>query len=115
MQQLIDEVLPLYKKWSGNEASQVDVLPESGSDRRYFRLYNDKGETVIATYGLNVTENETFIYFSEHFKSKGLNTPEILAVNDEKTIYLQEDFGDVSLLRPKPLFPSGKRSGADGL
>ena len=98
MQELIDEVLPLYKKWSGKDASQIDVLPQSGSDRRYFRLYSDTDETVIATYGLNVAENETFIYFSEHFKTKGLNTPEILAVNDEKTIYLQEDFGDISLL-----------------
>lgn len=98
MQQLIDEVLPLYNKWSGKDASQIDVLPQSGSDRRYFRVHNENSETVIATYGLNVAENETFIYFSEHFKGKGLNTPEILAVNDEKTIYLQEDFGDVSLL-----------------
>src|SRR5215216_5454448 len=98
MQQLIDAVLPVYKDWSGREAAQVDVLPQSGSDRRYFRLHNDKGETVIATHGLNVAENETFIYFSEHFQNKSLNTPKILAVSEDKTIYLQEDFGDVSLL-----------------
>ena len=98
MQQLIDAVLPVYKNWKGEEAAQVDVLAQSGSDRRYFRVYDHQGNSVIATYGLNVPENETFIYFSEHFKTKGLNTPEILAVSDDKTVYLQEDFGNTSLL-----------------
>src|SRR6478672_9983163 len=98
MQQLIDAILPLYKSWSGKEAAQVDVLPQSGSDRRYFRLHGENEKTVIATHGFNVAENETFIYFSDHFQSKKLNTPRILAVSEDKTIYLQEDFGDTSLL-----------------
>jgi aminoglycoside/choline kinase family phosphotransferase len=98
MQQLIDELSNLYKTWSGKEPSQVDVLPQSGSDRRYFRLYNEKGDSIIGTYGLNVPENETFMYFSEHFKQKDLNVPEIFAVSEDKTFYLQEDFGTVSLL-----------------
>jgi Predicted P-loop-containing kinase len=54
--------------------------------------------TCIATYGNNIPENETFIYFARHFKERGLPVPEIYALNGDKTIYLQEDFGDVSLL-----------------
>jgi aminoglycoside/choline kinase family phosphotransferase len=52
----------------------------------------------IATHGANIKENETFIYFSRHFAEKQLCTAKILAVNDDKSIYIQEDFGNVSLL-----------------
>jgi len=98
MQTMIDAISQVYKEWCGQEPAQVDVLPQSGSDRRYFRLHNEKGETIIATHGLNVPENETFVYFSKHFQEKGLNTPKILKVGEDGTIYLQEDFGDISLL-----------------
>ena len=97
MQQIIGQVKQFYKKWKGKEAETLDVLPISGSERRYFRLH-DKDGSVIATYGANIQENETFIYFSRHFQEKNLPACHILAVNDEYTIYLQEDFGDVSLL-----------------
>ena len=76
----------------------MDILPQSGSDRRYFRLYNEEGRTFIATHGLNVPENEAFIYFADHFRKKRLHVPEIFAVSYDKTIYLQEDFGNISLL-----------------
>lgn len=98
MQQMVDAVSALYKSWCGKDPAQVDVLPQSGSDRRYFRLYNERGEKVIATFGANVPENETFIYFAGHFLKQGLNIPEVLAVSYNKTIYLQEDLGDTSLL-----------------
>lgn len=98
MQELINAVSTLYKSWCGQEPAQVDVLPQSGSDRRYFRLHNAAGETVIGTYGLNVAENETFVYFSSQFRKKELPVPEVVAVSYDKTIYLQEDLGDVSLL-----------------
>lgn len=98
MQSIIESVKELYTSWSGSAPGAVDVLPQSGSDRRYFRVHGANGQTVIGTYGHNIRENETFIYFSDHFRSRQLPTPEILAVNEEKTIYLQEDFGDVSLL-----------------
>jgi len=98
MQLLIDEVAKLYKDWCGKQPASVDVLPQSGSDRRYFRLHGEDGKTVIATHGLNIPENEVFIYFSDHFIEKKINAPKILAVSDDRTIYLQNDLGDVSLL-----------------
>lgn len=98
MQELVNAVSHLYKSWSGQEPVQVDVLPQAGSDRRYFRLYNQNGETVVGTHGLNTAENETFIYFSGQFYDKGLPVPEVVAVSYDKTIYLQQDLGDVSLL-----------------
>src|SRR5689334_8209549 len=97
MVSIIDAIKNLYLEWKGVEADRVEVLPQSGSDRRYFRVFGDS-ESVIATHGINVKENETFIYFSKHFSEKNLPTAKILAVNEDFTIYLQEDFGNDSLL-----------------
>ena len=38
-----------------------------------------------------------FLRFTQHFKSKGLNVPELFAVQEEKGIYLLEDLGDLML------------------
>lgn len=97
MQHLIDSVSSLYKSWKGSEPASVDILPQSGSERRYFRLHTDTG-SFIGTYGANIKENETFIYFSRQFRSKHLPVPEIFTVSPDKLFYLQEDFGDISLL-----------------
>ena len=97
MQSMIDAISELYEDWKGKRHKQLDVLPQSGSERRYFRLY-DTDNSVIGTYGANIKENETFIYFSDHFRKKDLPVANILAVNDATTAYLQEDFGDRSLL-----------------
>jgi aminoglycoside/choline kinase family phosphotransferase len=97
MQNLIDAVKNLYTRWKGIEPIAVDVLPISGSERRYFRVHG-KDQSVIGTYGANIKENESFIYFSENFHKKSLAVPEIYAVSDDRVYYLQEDFGDVSLL-----------------
>ena len=97
MQHLIESITSLYKKWKGADPVTVDLLPQSGSERRYFRLHSKDG-TVIGTYGANIKENETFNYFSKHFKEKNLAVPEILAISDDGMFYLQEDFGDISLL-----------------
>jgi aminoglycoside/choline kinase family phosphotransferase len=97
MQELTDIIRALYKGWSGKEALSVDVLPQSGSERRYFRIH-EEGSSLIGTYGSNVKENEAFIYFSNHFGAKELPVPEIFAVSEDKQFYLQKDFGDLSLI-----------------
>jgi aminoglycoside/choline kinase family phosphotransferase len=98
MQHLIESISSLYKQWKGVEPAAVDLLPQSGSERRYFRLHDKQGGSVIGTYGANIPENNTFIYFSRQFKAKGLTVPAILAYSDDNLFYLQEDFGNVSLL-----------------
>lgn len=97
MQHLVEAVSSLYKQWQGTAPVAVDVLPQSGSERRYFRLHG-KESSVIGTYGANIKENKTFIYFSSQFRGKQLAVPEILAVSDDGMFYLQEDLGDISLL-----------------
>ncbi|MFI5186744.1 MAG: phosphotransferase [Chitinophagales bacterium] len=95
---MIDAVSQLYKSWKGKAPERLEVLPQSGSERRYFRLH-DNDRSVIGAYGANIKENETFIYFSNHFQKKNLSVANILAVSDDISTYLQEDFGDQSLLK----------------
>ncbi|HEY8388316.1 MAG TPA: RNase adapter RapZ, partial [Parasegetibacter sp.] len=53
----------------------------------------------IACYNLHIKENETFEQFTTHFLAKGIRVPEFLFLNKEKTVYLLEDLGEVSLLK----------------
>jgi aminoglycoside/choline kinase family phosphotransferase len=98
MQHIIESTLELYKKWRGKDAASIDVLPRSGSERRYFRIHEQDGSTIIGTYGANIKENETFFYFSENFFGKLLPVANILAISNDRMFYLQEDFGDISLI-----------------
>ncbi len=97
MQAVKEAIQVLFKQFSGVTAASIEKLPQSGSDRIYFRIFSDAGNC-IATYNNNIRENNTFISFSRHFKDRECPVPEIYAVNDDHTIYLQEDFGDISLL-----------------
>lgn len=97
MQEILEAISQLYRECEGTDPISLDVIPQSGSERRYFRLYG-KERSVIGTYGANIKENETFIYFSNQFYQKKLAVPRILAFSRDKKFYLQEDFGNVSLL-----------------
>lgn len=97
MQLNIEAIKILFATISKATINSIDKLPQAGSERHYFRLYTNEGN-FIATYGANIQENEAFIYFSKHFAAEQLRTPKILGVNEDKSIYIQEDFGNVSLL-----------------
>ena len=97
MNTAIDKIKELFATFSKAEIMAIDKLPQAGSERHYYRIHT-ADKNFIATYGANIKENESFIYFSAHFKKKGLATPQILCINAEKNIYIQDDFGDVSLL-----------------
>ncbi len=92
-----DRIKELFAAFSTSPVTAIDKLPQAGSERHYFRIHT-KDKNFIATYGANIKENDAFIYFSQHFKKKNLSTAKILCINSEKDIYIQEDFGDVSLL-----------------
>lgn len=97
MQVLTDQIGDLFHKHNEAAIKAIDKLPQAGSDRLYFRIHTDN-KTFIATYGPNIKENETFIYFSEQFKKKELAIANIFYVSDDKSIYIQEDFGNICLL-----------------
>ena len=97
MNQVIEQIGQLHRQYFEETADTIEKLPQAGSERHYYRIRSPKG-TCIATYGENIKENDTFIYFSKHFSGKGLATAKVFCVNDAGNIYLQQDFGDVSLL-----------------
>jgi len=97
MEDVVAAIGRLFEDYKKAKADRIEKLPQSGSDRIYFRIYAAT-ETYIATYNINIKENDTFIYFTLHFIKAGLPMPEIYAVNSDKTIYIQRDLGKDSLL-----------------
>jgi len=97
MEAVIEAISKLFVSIGNPMPGRIEKLPQSGSDRIYFRIYSGT-ETFIATYNLNKKETQTFVYFSRHFVNAGLPVPQILGVNEDDTIYIQQDLGTESLL-----------------
>ena len=97
MDEILNHIKNLYLTIHAKPWDQINKIPQSGGDRMYFRILQGE-QSWIATYNLNIKENETFIYFAEHFSSKGLPVPKVLAIKEDKSIYIQADLGNVSLL-----------------
>jgi aminoglycoside/choline kinase family phosphotransferase len=97
MNAVIDNIKALFATYSSDPITGIEKIPQSGSNRMYFRVLT-AGDSYIATYNDNIRENRTFVYYSRHFRQQGCPVPEIYCVNESYTLYLQEDFGDKSLL-----------------
>jgi aminoglycoside/choline kinase family phosphotransferase len=89
-------ILKGYKKLFNKTDIDIQLLPKSGSDRKYFRI-NDGNKSIIAAYNDNIEENEAFIGFTKHFRSKKLPVPEIYGYIPEENVYYIQDLGDTSL------------------
>ena len=94
--QIIDIVSEGYRKYFGVRNIDIYALPQSGSDRKYFRI-NDGSRKVIGAYNANPEENEAFIGFTKHFLTKGLPVPEIYASLPEQHTYFLRDLGDTNM------------------
>ena len=96
-----EHVIQLYNTRFSTPIEKIELLPGAGSSRCYYRIFR-KGETsILACYGSNPDENETFVYFSKKLKESGINVPEVFAINDENTIYLISDLGNTDVLTAK--------------
>ena len=89
---ITEELKKLYIAHTGHEPEQIDELPSSGSNRRYFRLTGNP--TLIGVSGESVEENRAFLYMAEHFRQKGLPVPQVFIRSEDDIYYLQEDLGD---------------------
>jgi aminoglycoside/choline kinase family phosphotransferase len=101
MEKLIERIDQLWQELTGHTAAEISKLPQSGSDRMYFRITGAAGTKIrsaIATYNPHIRENETFLSFSKSLKGAGAPVANVYAVNEEMDMYIQEDFGDRSLL-----------------
>jgi len=93
---IIDIVSDGYKKCFGVKNIQITALPQSGSDRKYFRIIDNK-RSIIGAYNANTEENDAFLGFTEHFLKKGLPVPEIYGSIPEQYVYFLRDLGDMNL------------------
>lgn len=85
-----------FLKWKGSAPEIITRLPQSGSDRVYFRLFYPEGQ-VIGAYNPSLEENDAFVGFSNHFRSKLLPVPEIYVYYPDDRVYFLEDLGDINL------------------
>ncbi|MFU8844119.1 MAG: phosphotransferase, partial [Bacteroidales bacterium] len=86
----------LYRYFAGQPPTAMKKLTGSGSNRAYYRITGNN-TNVIGTIGEDLHETKAFLYFSEHFRKRGLHVPAILAKDEKENIYLQEDLGNMSL------------------
>lgn len=82
-----------FENHFGEKSTQFVTLAQSGSARVNFLAQNHIGKYII-TYNENVSENESFLYFSEIFSELNLNTPKIFSVSDDRKMYIQEFLGE---------------------
>ena len=93
----MEQLLELYKEWSGVEPHQVAKLPAAGSNREYYRMLSANGESVVGCVGTSRDENHAFVYLAQHFTKRRLPVPQVLAVSSDELRYLQTDLGSLSL------------------
>ena len=86
----------LYLDWSGCKADRVELLPLSGSARKYYRI-TGQGGTCIGCIGTTLSENKAFLEIDSRFRASGLHAPEVYSVSPEGMCYIQEDLGDGGL------------------
>ena len=98
----MEKLLELYHSHFGVKPSGAELLPLSGSARKYYRIIGEAG-TVIGCKGTNLAENRAFLALDAKFCAAGLHAPKVYAVADDQMSYLQEDLGDgqlFALLKP---------------
>ena len=98
----------LFENFTGRKPDSVEELTGSGSHRRYFRIISGE-HSFIGVEGTDISENKAFCSLSRHFRSKGLNMPEVLAVSPDGMSYIQEDLGNQSLF---DILESSRKSGS---
>ncbi len=93
----MNRLVQLYTTWAGEAPAQVEKLASQGSNREYYRLTGQDGDTVIGVVGTSQEEDHAFVYLANHFTQRQLPVPKVLAVSEDELCYLQTDLGSVSL------------------
>jgi hypothetical protein len=83
----INEVLrTIYRDFIGHEAVSLEPLYSHGSDRDMIRIHSSDNSSVIGIYNENTEENNAFVQFSMHFKSRGSTCLKFYVSNDKRLI-----------------------------
>lgn len=96
MSEILAKFQNILNQFTNDTVHELELLAQSGSSRRYFRLYTAKG-SYIGTEGKDLKENEAFINLARHFNQQQVSVPKLLAHTDDYRYYIQEDLGNTSL------------------
>ncbi|WOC52395.1 Phosphotransferase enzyme family protein [Bergeyella porcorum] len=92
----MEEIKDFFKQFIDNQPFELTALPQSGSSRKNY-IAKTSYVTYVVTQNQNTRENQSFFYFTEVFSKLKLNTPQIFAISEDKTIYIQEFLGEKNL------------------
>ena len=93
---ITEQTLLLLAKKTNPHFCRIEKLPQSGSNRQYFRIFAEK-ETIIGVFNKDVKENNAFFSFTNFFLSQNINVPKIITIDETQQYYLLEDLGDETL------------------
>jgi aminoglycoside/choline kinase family phosphotransferase len=79
------------------EIANIIPLQQAGSDRIYYRIETNN-QSYICCYSLHIAESKQFINFTNHFKEIGILVPNVIATNEDCSMYLLDDLGPTCLL-----------------
>lgn len=90
------EIIRFFNEVFKENAQKSLALPPSGSSRKNFIVENSQQKYVV-TYNSNISENQSFFYFSQVFSELNLNTPKIFKINEAEDLYIQSFLGTETL------------------
>ena len=88
----MEKIIQLYRSVFSRPPQKCVLMVGSASNRKYYRL-SDGTTSCIGVVGVDVLENKAFISMARHFRSRGINVPEIISVSEDSSAYLQVDLG----------------------
>jgi aminoglycoside/choline kinase family phosphotransferase len=91
-----ETLVKLFTEWAGEKPFKITPLPQSGSNRKYFRIRSVQ-KTAIGVDSSDYKENLAYVEFTKHFLSNGLNVPHIYSMDLVNGVYILEDLGDTTL------------------
>ena len=97
----------LYEQWAGKQPAHIVRMAGAGSNREYYRIVSEEGESVIGT---SKEENHAFITLTRHFADAALPVPKVLGVGDDEMCYLLTDLGDMALF---DALAAGRKAGGN--
>lgn len=80
--------------------ASVIPIAGGGSARKYYRLLSPPDKQPLSVIGVishDTTENSIFFKMNEVLQDYSIKTPQVLAISTDKSSYLLQDLGDISL------------------
>ena len=94
------EVKKIINDWNKNfNVTILYPLPQSGSQRIYFRAKNNKNDSIIVAYNSDIEENLAFFNYTFTFLEHNIPVPEIYFIDKTKQYYILQDLGDTTLFK----------------